>query len=74
MAKSFVLIEDHETMKAGTQLFSFRFYDYGCSLDDFALTGIEHLALTLKADGDYPFQTVPINKLASVELVPVETI
>lgn len=44
---------------AGTIVYRCSGYDYGCARDDYAATGIPHIALTLDPTGDYPFFTHP---------------
>lgn len=46
--------------KAGTIVYRYGGYDYGCSNDDRRYTGIEHEAMTLQPDGSGPFFTVPV--------------
>lgn len=41
-------------------------YDYGTANDDTRLTGIHHVSVTLKEDGDYPFFTIPSEDLEEV--------
>lgn len=43
---------------AGTVCYPCKGYDYGCSSDDTDITGVEHISVTLKPDGDYPFFTI----------------
>ncbi|AWH15524.1 hypothetical protein [Pseudomonas phage 98PfluR60PP] len=38
-------------------------HDYGCASDDTRITGVEHISLSLKPDGDYPFFTHPVHLL-----------
>lgn len=45
--------------KAGTTVYVCRGPDYGCARDDEKATGLEHISVTLKPDGDYPFFTMP---------------
>jgi hypothetical protein len=48
---------------AGTIVYEIRGHDYGLASNDTHATGIEHISVTLKADGDYPFFTVPLEDL-----------
>jgi hypothetical protein len=41
-------------------------HDYGCASDDTRHTGIQHISVTFKADGDYPFFTHPLNQLEEI--------
>ena len=38
-------------------------HDYGCASDDTRITGRQHISLSLKEDGDYPFFTHPYKDL-----------
>lgn len=40
--------------------------DYGLANDDTRLTGIPHVSVSLKEDGDYPFFTIPLKDLEVV--------
>lgn len=42
-------------------------YDYGCASDDTRQTGRVHTSVTKKADGDYPFCTIPVDLLEPVD-------
>lgn len=48
---------------AGTVVYRPKGWDYGSANDDTRMTGIEHISVTLSADGDYPFFTIPKNSL-----------
>lgn len=52
---------------AGAMVYDIKGWDYGLASDDTRLTGIEHVSVTLNADGDYPFFTVPRQDLEEVE-------
>lgn len=41
--------------------------DYGCASDDTRITGVEHISVTLKEDGDYPFFTHPLHLLKEIK-------
>lgn len=51
----------------GTIVYSCRMSDYGCASDDTRITGVEHVSMTLKEDGDYPFFTHPRHMMKRVE-------
>lgn len=53
--------------KAGLIVYHCKGWDYGCANDDTRALGVEHVSVTLKEDGDYPFNTVPKNLL---EMLP----
>lgn len=46
-------------LPAGSIVFGCRGWDYGCANEDTRGLGIEHISVTLKEDGDYPFFTIP---------------
>lgn len=52
---------------AGTVCYLCTKCDYGCADDDERVTGEPHVSMTLKADGDYEFFTVPLKDLEEVE-------
>lgn len=60
---SYRLKNDRFEHKAGTQVYPYHGYDYGLCGDDERVTGLEHVAVTLNADGSAPFFTVPQNDL-----------
>jgi hypothetical protein len=51
---------DYNNTKKDTVVYKCRYYDYGLSSDDTCSTGIEHMSVTFKADGDYPSFTIPV--------------
>jgi hypothetical protein len=67
---SYTLLADSKiepSAKAGATVYDCAGHDYGCANDDTRFTGIEHKSVTLNADGDYPFFTVPVRDLQRVE-------
>lgn len=50
-------------VQVGDVVYDCKSHDYGCANDDTRLTGIEHVSVTLKEDGDYPFFTIPSGDL-----------
>lgn len=50
----------------GTIVYPAKYFDYGCASDDSQITGIEHVSVTLKPDGEYPFFTIPKKDLEEV--------
>lgn len=46
-------------MPEGTLVYDSAKYDYGCSSDDTRITGVKHISVTFKENGDYPFFTIP---------------
>lgn len=51
---------------AGTICYSLLGTDYGCASDDTRITGIEHVSMTLKPDGSYPFFTIQRKSLEPI--------
>ena len=47
----------------GTIVYEYREYDYGLSEDDCRATGFAHKSVTLNANGDGKFFTVPNHEL-----------
>lgn len=70
MTKKYVLTEDYHTShdaKAGTFVYLCEKADYGLARDATRMSGEEHVSVTLKEDGDYPFFTYPTRLLKEVE-------
>lgn len=53
----------------GAVVYQLRLHDYGLAHDDTLVTGIEHVSVTLNANGGYPFFTVPNTDLELVSSV-----
>jgi hypothetical protein len=51
---------------AGTIVFACAKHDYGLARDDTRMTGVPHISVTMKSDGDYPFFTVPEDSVEEV--------
>lgn len=51
----------------GETVYLCRGYDYGCASDDTRATGIEHVSVTYKEDGEYPFFTIPRGALRKIK-------
>ena len=49
--------------KAGTIVYDQEVYDYGLAREDTWETGVEHISVTLKENGDYPGFTVAAQDL-----------
>jgi len=62
----YILNQAHGEYPKGTVVFPCSFHDYGCSSDDTRSTGIHQESVTLSANGDYPFFTIPEYKLTHV--------
>lgn len=52
---------------AGTIVFDCANYDYGVASDDTRMTGVEHVSVSEKADGGYPFFTIPKAALERID-------
>lgn len=63
MANKYKLRFEWECHPAGTIVYPCAKPDYGCAGDDTRYTGEEHISVTLKSDGDYPFFTIPCDML-----------
>lgn len=61
--KTYTLEKPRFEHAAGTAVYMCNYYDYGCANDDTRSTGVEHVSVTLKPDGGYPFFTVPRHEL-----------
>lgn len=68
--QAFTLLADRFEQKAGTTVYASMGCDYGCANDDSRATGIEHVSVTLKSDGGYPFFTVPKRDLHPILPAP----
>jgi len=64
MSKAYKLLSPAHKHPAETICYYCRKNDYGCASDDTRETDIHHVSMTLNADGDYPFFTVPLHHLA----------
>jgi hypothetical protein len=64
-------IKDHGTNSGdhpvGTIVYDLRGYDYGLASDDTRFTGIVHVSVTLKPDGDYPSFTIARDSLERID-------
>jgi hypothetical protein len=70
MTTAFLLTEaaaSNPNVKAGTVVFKYRGYDYGCAADDTAITGEKHISVTLDPEGGTPFFTVRKDHLQGAE-------
>jgi hypothetical protein len=66
-AQAYILTQDRFGHQAGTKVYRQRMSDYGLANDDSRITGIQHITVTLNADGGYPGFTVPVNHLTPAE-------
>lgn len=53
--------------KAGDIVYDTKGYDYGCASDDTRMFGYEHISVSSKEDGDYPFFTIPLGHLEEIK-------
>ena len=70
MPRKYELLADSkilETATKGTIVYACAKHDYGCASDDTRITGVEHISLSLKEDGDYPFFTHPVYLLKEIK-------
>lgn len=58
---------ENDSAKAGCIVYKCMQCDYGLSSDDTALTGIQHVFVTLEEDGGYPGFTIPARDLEMVD-------
>lgn len=65
--KPYRLTKDRLGHKAGTTCYKCVKFDYGMANDDTRMTGINHVTMTLREDGDYPYFTVPVPDLEEVK-------
>lgn len=61
--KPYRMTKAHHGHKAGTVCYRTKKFDYGMANDDSRMTGVPHVCMTLRSDGDYPFFTVPTHEL-----------
>lgn len=52
--------------EVGCTVYEYTGCTYGLVSEDTHMTGIEHIAVTLKSDGDTPFFTAPIRSLVKL--------
>lgn len=57
------IVRGETWVKAGETVYTQKGYDYGLARDDTNMTGIQHVSVTLNADGDYPGFTIPRDDL-----------
>ena len=53
----------NKEVKVGDTVYSCMKSDYGLASDDTETTGMLHLSVTFKSDGDYPCFTIPFQDL-----------
>lgn len=54
----------------GARVYSCKGYDYGCANEDTRRLGLAHVSVTLDAEGDYPFFTIPKEDLTPSPSTP----
>jgi len=64
--KKYKLLKNRFDFNKDTIVYDLKASDYGLSNDDTIAEGIEHISVTLKEDGDYPFFTVSVEDLVEV--------
>ncbi len=68
--RSYIMLCDSDLendVRAGDTVYELAAYDYGLANDDTRYTGIAHISVTLKPDGDYPSFTVPVRDLREIK-------
>lgn len=74
MSQTYRVLKDSalcQDAKAGTVVFKQTMYDYGLAADDTAITGIEHISVSLKRHGGYPGFTIPLRDLEPTTVEPL---
>lgn len=64
------LTKDEGGLRRGAIVYKLTRSDYGCANDDTHSTGVEHVSVTLKKDGDWPGTSVPTHVLEPVPYKP----
>lgn len=64
------LTQDEGGLRRGAIVYKLTRSDYGCANDDTRRTGVDHVSMTLKKDGDWPGASVPIHVLEPVPFKP----
>lgn len=67
--KVFRLMAERFEHKPGTVVYRASRHDYGLSSDDTRMTGIEHVSVSLREDGDYPTFTVALRDLEPLDFL-----
>ena len=68
--RKFRLLSDSKldvTAKTGLTVYECVKYDYSCASDDTRRTGVQHISVTHKEDGDYPYFTHPEHLLEEIK-------
>lgn len=60
---AYELITERFGHGAGTVCYESSTYDYGMAREDTYATGEDHISVSLRPDGCYPFFTVPLSQL-----------
>lgn len=64
--KAYKLTADRFDSKAGDVVYSAAVSDYGLTAFDAQMTGVDHISVTVNADGGYPTFTVPSHTLVEI--------
>lgn len=59
-------MRDTQFFKEGDIVYDCIRYDYGCANDDTYATGEEHIKVTERSDGEYPFRTIPLSAVEEI--------
>lgn len=61
----------NKDVQVGSFVYDCKGHDYGLANDDSRMTGVPHISVSLREDGDYPFFTIPEMDLEKV-IVAIE--
>lgn len=61
--KRYIVKYDTQYHKKGEIVYKNAFHDYGLASEDSRLTGVEHMSVSRKENGDYPYSTIPTSAL-----------
>jgi hypothetical protein len=70
MSRQYLLLSDSKiepSAKEGMKVYAAVMHDYGLASDDTRITGVHHISVTFKEDGDYPFFTHPLHLLQEIK-------
>lgn len=65
--QKFKTTADRFRHEVGTVVYLCRQHDYGAARDDSRSTGVEHVSVTEREDGGYPFFTIPRHQLEPIQ-------
>lgn len=62
----------YNNLPIGTLVYERNSWDYGLASDDTRFTGVEHISVTLKSNGDYPGFTIPKQDLEELKSIVID--